>query len=202
MNLPSSRIRFLGTMVTLAFLTIIVACGCSRKRRHSYKPEIEPLPIGEESVQWLVSCDEHTDYKDIMRHPENYEGKPIAIEGKVLRITIPDDMKEQFGKDTIRGNIRINANPHDISNFEEWCVVYEEGRTVMPDGKILPDDEIVIGGIFKEVWHWRGKNGFGVEVSGETPVLLARFVSLQDNVEKNVRILSGKEIEDNDYDDD
>ena len=100
-------------------------------------------------------------YKDIMRFPDKYKGKELLVEGTVRKVSPRD-------------HHRVDIELSDDDNY--WLILFDDENTWKPDGNILKGDVIVVGGTFREVWEWTGKNALGIPIQGSTPVLQARII--------------------------
>ena len=173
-----------AVLASAVFLVVIGVCSGkdeSRDSKNTSPPEpaatttqtplprldIQPLSADPAAGQWIRSCQEG-DFKEVLRHPERYEGAPLFIQGKISRV---------YSIKNHRGAVRIEQ---DGDWKREWAVVFDDERTVLPDGNMLEDDEVCVFGTFEKIWEWTGKNALNATISGKNPRIIARLITTDD----------------------
>ena len=136
----------------------------------TYAPRLDIKPLGKdrESAQWVKSCNE-ADWKEVMRFPDDNKGKPFYIEGKITHVMPPDPMANNH-----RGAIMIEQ---DGDWKRKWIVLFDDERTLLPEGNMLEGDEITVYGLFEKVHEWTGKNAFNAERTERNPRIIARVIA-------------------------
>ena len=178
LSITVKRISSDGNRRTEGNTPITVSNGVKKDEKPTPPPrlDIKPLKKGRESTAWIKSCKE-ADWEEVMRFPDKNKDKPFFLKGEIFQIHLPDPAANNH-----RGGITVKQ---DGDWKRRWIVLFDDERTLLPEGNMLEGDEIAVCGVFEKVHEWTGKNAFNAERTERTPRIIARVIAndLRDVVE-------------------
>lgn len=104
----------------------------AKKQEKAAAPEKTPEEIRDE---YIASC-QSAAYDEIMRRPEEYNGKPVTITGTVVQVM---ETTHLFTASSI--DLRLRD-----SDGETWIISWTKGEVETPNGNVLEDDELTVYG--------------------------------------------------------